>query len=193
MPRVYPTVALLVLAMLPVTAGAAPAKQCPSLFGNAKSRTTNKHRRSELLYWTQQDKLGVVIAHGSHRWSVPVLVDFLGLDVSVKEGHATVKVEAALAERAGCVAGTYKVGIDAAVGKAAILAVLQQGLLLENDGELQYWGHGRCCQWMMAWGSRYRMVMQVAKNSGSVSPRSPPPRSTPKPKPPRPRPKRNRR
>jgi hypothetical protein len=146
-----------------VSASGIGARQCAALFGDAVARRTNAASRARNLDWVDEEPTGVTIAHAAEGWDEPAAIQLRGIRLvrTRAAGIAEVQLSPEAARAAGCVAGTYVVGMDSSLGlQARVLAVMRHGVLVERRGRLAFitapgMEHPR---WLLAW--RMRATLQ---------------------------------
>jgi len=120
-------------------AKARPASACAALFGADATRASNARARAR-IDWIDQDEDGVTIAHTHGSWDEPAALTIRGVHLQAVEGaSAEVSLDPSTAAALGCLAGRYSLRADDSIGRwSRILAVLQQGVLVEHRGRLRY-------------------------------------------------------
>jgi hypothetical protein len=125
----------------------APAPICLELTGTESDRAVNAQRRHDALAAVRVDEdQAVDVIHHEARWQAPRLVEFSGADlVAVRKDTPPTDDDAAALvvlhnPTASCPAGRYLVRVDDVLGDdGRVLAVLPQGLLVEQHGALLFW------------------------------------------------------
>ncbi len=128
---------------VPAGRGVLPASACPALFGDPLLEQENRQRRESLLESIRVWEHSIdVVYHGP--WEEPQPLDYRGIKLLQTFAGDSCEATAVLevtdeAGELGCAAGDYAVTRDASVGREGrILAVLDEVVLLEQDGELGY-------------------------------------------------------
>ncbi len=134
---------------------------CPRVFGDDDRFETQGARRERLL--KDVDPIGDVVDIGhSYHWQRPFILRFSG--VSLAESDADHGAVFALDDRfraLDCGAGTYRVQRDQSLGEdTAILAVLNDVVLVEFEGELGYFvtRDAKIPTWRMIWLAPWRII-----------------------------------
>ena len=155
------------------------ASDCTSLFGDEDSRLRNKKNRRRNLYWiddADSDEDPNIVVHSNVEWKAPKPMRVEGLavvgvsDEGSKE-TVVVKLAPSMARRVGCASGRYLLTVDDDLGSAPILAVLEEGVLVTHRGELGFvpMRDREMPQWLMAWGSRWRIIPPRTRSSVTKS------------------------
>lgn len=151
---------------------------CTDVFGDADIKAQNADTRAFDLSWIERRGDIVEITH-SARWKRPYYVEFAGLevvDVTMAEdgstGSARVRLERGGDDGAKCRDGLYEVGPDLALGGTArVLGVIDEGLIVEHDGNLAYMLKEKALPptWQMVWRAPWYIVRRKSSSASKSS------------------------
>ncbi len=152
---------------------------CPSLFGDPSARERNRRQRAGQLVAIEPGEHAINLIH-SGSWRKPTPIRFKGLKLVSTAGagrqrpSALVEVDE-LPATVRCAPGLYELHSDDSLGGSSrVLAILEDVLLLEVDGQLRYLAPQRFDAsatkpaFRMIWRSTWTLA-GVAASSGTAS------------------------
>lgn len=162
------------------------SSQCSVLFGNQQARERNRSLRHNNLVSIRRYKHATVIVHHTN-WKEPKYLKYSGISLAdIKHDKyddkpvAYIEVTDQL-DQFDCDPGLYTIRVDDCIGgKAKVLAILDDMILLEMENNLRYLTNNPNIGkplWQMVWASRWKIVKtQESSNTSYSRPPSPSPR-----------------
>lgn len=169
----------------PAAAQVKPASLCPLLFGGQTSLERNRAQRQELLLQLAAGEHMVNLTHAG-TWRPPTRIRYQGLELMATasadpaETRALIEVRQ-LSAGLACEPGLYELKVDHSLGgQAHVLAILDNVVLLEHEGQLRFWKIARTesPEFRMIWRSTWTLAgnepagaagVQAGNPSGSAA------------------------
>jgi len=158
-------VTLLTSSLAPAADGALPAEACPEVFGTTQVHESNEADRQRKLDELDQAAHTIDLVH-TGAWEEPERIRYRGLELvgtrlnEDEEPVALVRVDPEEGELE-CRPGLYRLEVDDSIGAdAAVLAVLDDVLLVEADGDLRFLKTEQAEQpvFRMIWRSEWKLL-----------------------------------